>query len=268
MTTLQNQILWISSMSPSLYQVYGKDLIQSFEKYHPDQHLWITYDTIDPPCKFRPPFFQGYSLTQSRLLKKFTKHNRDYIPVEYGGNRRLKELYDIHKYNGRWYNWFKKVHTLFLAVEHFNFHKKFRYLVWVDCDCVFVDKFPVDQFITKVTSKNYLMGYFYGAMRSQKNMGVESGLVLFDTLANNSGLSGKDLILKWHQIYWDQSYRKYPRWDDGYLLKVMLENLQLLELNYRKLSYDYGIESKARDSHVMKGCFWWKYLQHRKGNSS
>ena len=267
MTILDRDVLWISSMSPQLYQIYGKDLIESFQKFMPDSDLWYTYDGNSRLCNDSDRI-KSYSLNDSRLLQKFTKKNKDWIPTDQGGDRPLEELSKKNKYNGRWFNWYKKVFTLFIAIDCFNYHKQYRYFIWIDCDCILKQK--VEYSLLLDVDTTHQIGYFLGKIRKKKDKGVESGLLSFklenqhrDTTLE---LTGVDLIRKWHSIYWNRDYLKYKRWDDGYLLKILL--YQHLTSNDReKYSIDYGIHSKSRDTHVIKGCHIWNYIEHRKGNN-
>ena len=159
-------------MSQELYEKYGQHLINSFKLYLPTQHLWVTYDEESSPFVDNPPYLTSYSLAESRLLKKFYKKNKSHIPTKYGGLMSDIELYNTHKFNRRWFNWYKKVHTLFLATEVFKFQKRYRYLVWIDCDCVITKcisdpELWVQKILCK-EMKEYSIAYFLGKIRQKK----------------------------------------------------------------------------------------------------
>jgi len=256
-------ILWVSSMSKELYDKYGQHLINSFRLYLPTQHLWVTYDEETAPFVDNPPHLTSYSLAESRLLKKFYKKNKSHIPTKYGGLMSDAELHNTHKFNRRWFNWYKKVHTLFLATEVFTFQQRYRYIVWIDCDCMIKQSISNPElWVQKILCKEmkeYSIAYFLGKIRQKKDKGVESGLVFFDCKAK-----GVRLIKQWHNIYWEKKYYTYPRWDDGYLLKILIDQILPSEEKL-SLSIDLGLTSTSLDTHVMSGCSLWKYIQHHKG---
>ena len=253
-------VLWLTSMSSSLYKIYGKDFIESFRKHHPNSKLLITVDKDIPNSNKRisSENMIVVDLTDIRLLKKFIKKNKENIPIDEGGIISRTELIKKNKFNNRWFGWYKKVLTLFLAVDLYQYHQNFDIFVWIDCDCII--KSQVSNLYLQQQLNNKSLSYFYGPIR-KKETGIESGLLFFDIRKNKKGV---EIIKKWHDLYWSKEYLSYPRWDDGYLLKILL--LDKDKKLFSKHITDLGLKSTSQDSHVMTGCDIWSKIIHQKGS--
>ena len=99
-------------------------------------------------------------------------------------------------------------------------------------------------------------------IRKKKETGIESGLLFFDIRKNKKGV---EIIKKWHDLYWYKEYLSYSRWDDGYLLKILL--LDKDKKLFNKHITDLGLKSTSQDSHVMTGCDIWSKIIHQKGST-
>ena len=90
-------------------------------------------------------------------------------------------------------------------------------VLMVDSDVVFHKQIPYS--IHQKALDQVGMFYFFGNDRRKRKYGYETGLLGF-----NLNKGGADLLRMCFQIYDDGSYRKFPRWDDGYIFRMMNEN--------------------------------------------
>ena len=132
-----------------------------------------------------------------------------------------------------------------------KYSSKYQYIIWVDCDCYFTN--TLDRQLWIKTFEDYAIIYHHGKAREKKDSGFETGLLGFQLETG-----GKKLFNRIVDCYETKTYRKYSRWDDGYIIKrIIFDNRQIPTLNLTPESKVSNVLSK--DSPFSD------YIQHDKG---
>jgi hypothetical protein len=201
----------------------------------------------------------SYDMTNNKFLKKWLKNNEKIIPVHMGGlatTKNCPRAFDPG--NIRAAGWFRKIVSLNYALEKFG--SDYDVIIFVDSDCIF--KKNIDSGLIKKAFGDSSCFYHLGEERKKKGLGVESGFVGFRNNADGYGL-----LSIWISKYKDGSFERYDRWDDGGMLRYVLEentNMSSTDL-VRKGMKKKNAKNKERLSHVVEKGIFKNYLEHYKG---
>lgn len=235
--------LWITSFNEKMYHATGKRLVESFLKYQPDDHqMMVCYENME--FKSDSSRIIPYPLHQSEFLNTWLQENQDVIPVYLGGICKTK----LSKWNRKASCWFRKIAALHDAFQQMK--DQFKYLMWVDCDCYFLDSLITKQLEIIFGSSHVI--YHLGPHRSKNNKGWESGILGFHGI-------GTAFLDKVCEVYTNKTYRKYSRWDDGYVFKLVSRKFT----HQSKITDLVATNQKSIDV-IPYGPFA-PYLKHEKG---
>ena len=157
------KILYITTFNKKLYNLSGKDFINSFLKYIKNGVLLICYEDEKPDFNSDRLIF--YNLAEDYFLKKWLETNKCRIPKFYGG-----ELEDNDPLFGKTYKeqpwakyrasrYFRKVVSLNYGLNTYS--DNYDYIFVVDCDCEFKKNIDTDV-VNLLFEDNISMFYFWG----------------------------------------------------------------------------------------------------------
>lgn len=228
-----NKILYVTSVTQKLYEISGKYMLQSFVNCQTDGDLLITYEDeqgVDFPNKLRNDVenlssktkskIHLYDLTYDAWLHEWVNNNKDVIPPEYGGtcvayDNKIKDEWGTN-FNRQAARWFRKIVSLNYVINNIydkHYRKYYDVLVLLDCDVVFKKYLPSS--LVLQTLGEYEVFYHLGINRRQRQTGIEAGFMGFR-------LPSRFLPIVF-DCYQTGNYRKYERWDDGYIFRVLLD---------------------------------------------
>lgn len=256
--------LYVTSFSKTLFQASGHLMIESFVKNQIGD-LLVAYETFNfPAVVVNVPQIKHVDIMQYPFLINWLKDNENVIPTIFGGkmpapsesgppdgNKKLQKK--VHDYwNKKASLWFRKVAALHYAINHYP---EYDNIVWIDCDCIFKQKLPENLINTLL--KNHDIFYHQGAYRNSKNFGFETGFIGF-----KKG-NGTNVINLVSNFYINKKYIALNRWDDGYIFKVIIQELE----KKKKLKTIDLVDSNKpgkRLEAINKGLFC-DFLLHNKG---
>ena len=264
-----NNILYVTSFNKKLFDVTGKAMIQSFLGTGIEGDLLITYEDgikEEIPSSDNTLFLD---LGSYDFLLDWLETNKDIIPVKYGGEMEgcgcsdlptSKHYFKDHVqrcanlgFNRRASLWFRKIAAMNYALK-LSEEKGYSKIVFIDSDVVFKNKIT-EEFMNKVFANN---GFFFhlGTHRKRIGTGIESGFIGFSK--ENRGFEFLQIVI---DSFISGDYRKYDRWDDGYVFRKIWEEHP--EIPSRDV---VGPHSLKPFSHVVRYGMFAKYLEHDKGS--
>lgn len=267
-------ILTVTSFSPDLYQASGKRLLRSFVNVGQGGHLFIAFEKEQPDIEHSS--FINYDLSRDPFLRAWLEANKDIIPDYLGGRapeckcpgrevRHAKHKFGCH---WQWMNrnasrFFRKVAALRSALSE-AVQRKFRYILWLDSDCVF------QRSISPADVSAFLKGSGYFYFRGHRPV-IESGIMGFDVEGD-----GAKMIKCVADCFASKDFRAYDRWDDGYIWTKMVEKHK--ELKTADLVKSAALKLTAKEkqalgfkkdgtppNHVIPLTEMNKYINHCKG---
>jgi len=163
------------------------------------------------------------------IIKKRCNHN-DFCPLSF--------------FNRRAVGWFRKIVALSVALNY-----NYKSIVFLDADIIF-NKQGLNIVINDIFSKKVGTFYMLGPHRRAIDKGIESGIIGFQ-----KDYGGYELLDKVISVYKNGDFRKYRRWDDGYVFKKVIE-----EHSTNSLDVITSNVSRVADTSPFA-----KYLVHNKG---
>ena len=265
-------ILYVTSFAQDMYQMTGQKLINTFLKFQTesDQRLLICYENFD----YQPPLVISksgvtkvdnrilcYNLSHSQYLQQWLSNNQDIIPDYLGGKAtKVKKPKIFNSYwNRKASRWFRKIAALEYALRTYG--AQYHYLVWLDSDVQLISTLPTSvikkQFLDKTNKTEVGAFCHFGQFRRKKDTGIESGVIGFQL-----DYGGYPLLQRVIKVFQDGSFRKYPRWDDGYIFRMVM-------LDHNPKPYKYMvrdlIQQSTNSTEVISVGPLKKYLSHKKG---
>jgi hypothetical protein len=212
------KILYVTSFAEDMYNASGKKLLNSFISTKQTGDLLVCYENFNFISEYDNII--SYNIGEYGFLLKWLEKFKDIIPEYQGGcatNISCPEAFTPP--NRRAARWFRKVAALHYAVNIIaRPDNKYDTIIWIDSDCFF-NKLITNRLYQQSFNKT---GVFYhlGFQRNKKEKGVESGFIGF-----NKEYYGFDFLDSLFKIYMTGRFKKYPRWDDGYIIKMVI-NIQ------------------------------------------
>lgn len=260
-----SKILYVSSFNERLYKLSATRLINSYLGLKIEGDLLLTYEVNDKNKNYidflknlECPKIKLYNLSEDDYLNNWLNENKEFIPKKYGGE------YDSSKssiltrnlmnkssyYNSNASLWFRKIASLNYTLK--NYSKDYDYIIWIDIDCVF-KKYYSKNMIIEILKKNCCF-YHLGKHRLVNNdSAIESGFIGFKKD------KGYELLQNVIDIYKNQNFLKYKRWDDGFIFSVVI----LGNKNYKTIDLSYN--NNVNPNALMISPFN-KYIEHLKGS--
>jgi len=256
------RLLYVSSFNRRLWKFTGHALVESFLNTQTKGELLLTYeDDIKSQIKQKihglsnKHSLRYYNLDEDEFLQIWLKNNIDIIPQDLGGTAAKCNCVDNDHIRGCPYSffnyrasqWFRKVVALNYAIKL----DTYDILVFIDCDAEFRKKTSIQ--IIKDTFKNKLaMWYFLGRHRKALDKGIEAGFMGF-----HRQYGGYDIIQLLIDKYVSGDFKQYHRWDDGYVLRMVVEENP--QIPTKDLT-EYVDVSRVMDEGPFR-----KYIAHKKG---
>lgn len=263
-------ILYVTTFTLEMFKASGRLMIESFMKTKTDGTILICseyfkYNPQDPShlesrksrrAAEKHNKIISHDMTKDKFLKKWIADNQKIIPVHMGGVATMENCPKAFgPGNIRAAGWFRKIVALDHALS--NYGDNYDAIVFVDSDCIFKKRIEFST-IESILSEHSCF-YHLGNARKKKGMGVESGFVGF-----KNDKDGYGLLNIWISKYRDGDFEKYDRWDDGGMLRYVIEE------NADMSSTDLVMEKKRvgkgkSQSHVVERGIFSNYIEHYKG---
>lgn len=246
------KVLYVTSFTHKIYEKTGKTLINTYFKTNQTGDLLLCHEKMPP--NFSYPTLLTYNLEKDEYLNTWLTNNKDIIPTELGGlatKESHPELYDdtiVSTNNYRASKFFRKVASLKYAVDTYG--KQYEWIVWIDSDCQFKKSIPIKIYDNLGKKHGYF--YFMGNRIKHERYGVETGFIGFNIS------TGLQVLQEWIDIFSDKKYKKYTRWDDGYVFLMILK-----ERKFRG-GIDIGKQNKSNNPINSPQTFY-PYISHDKG---
>ena len=216
---------FVTSFNKRIFEISGSKLLDSYIKNVIENkkiqfHIY-TEGIIDIKINRKDIFF--HKLEDSNYLKKWIEKNKKIIPIEYNGICEKKQPY----YNYRASLFFRKIVSLYELYNSKIDHEK---IIWLDADIIISSKINYE-FINNYFKNNFELYYLQGSYRRNYNKhlknphnkkGIESCFIVFNRNFN--------ILNEWINFY-ETDFLKYNRWDDGWILKIVLENTEYKSLD-------------------------------------
>tara|TARA_A100001011_G_scaffold396858_1_gene496120 strand:+ start:4949 stop:5827 length:879 start_codon:yes stop_codon:yes gene_type:complete len=263
-------ILYVTTFNKEIFEASGKEMLNSFLKSKTDGNIFLScegfsFDVKNPDHllskKWRDKLANKnkkiltYNLSKDSFLNSWLEENKDVIPVHMGGEATPESCPDAFgPGNIRAAGWFRKIATLNAALTKHG--KDYDCIVFVDSDCMFKEKIS-HEMISDAFSK-YSVFYHLGKLRIQKGMGVESGFVGF-----KNDEHGYKILETWISKYKNKAFIKYKRWDDGGMLRYVIEEAKFKHCRDLVKNYN-SIPGKSKSHAIERGMFA-NHVEHYKG---
>lgn len=247
-------VLYVTTFNEKLYLSSGHKMLESFKQMKVEGDFVVCtegmiYDDGD---------FSVYDLDNDSWLKEWTKKNEDIIPVHYGGiatevdDGKILEKWGT-RFNMQAARWFRKIVALNFALANFDFYK---YIIFCDCDIIFTKRLTED-YVAKVFSDCDVF-YHLGQHRRKRGTGIESGFIGF-----KRGL-GYDFLREVFKKFDSGDFRKYQRWDDGYVFRAMIVD-DGMGKQYNCKDIAEVPDNQIIGGHVVKWGPFKNFISHDKG---
>jgi hypothetical protein len=215
-------------------------------------------------------FFYYYQLSQDSFLNQWLADNLDIIPEHFGGKgkpcsctKNPNSRFDRDHKKGchySWWNrnasrWFRKIACLNYIIngpQKKLFLNKYTHLIWIDSDCVFTRATPKVEILPKAFNSGEA-DIFY--MLGKKRWVIETGI--FGIKLNSAG---QHFINKIIEAYVTKEFRKWRRWDDGYVfdkVRKQLESSQQLK--------GFDVSQHSNNNDVADESVLSRFITHFKG---
>ena len=265
-----NKILYVTSFNSHLFKICGRTLIQTYLTMPQVDHpILITYEDI-VLSQLQAVMNQYlhkdkvlyYDLEEDGWLEQWLDANRDIIPETMGGEgkecncplgddkwRTVDHIKGCPRtyYNFRASQWFRKVAALAYALS-----LNYDIIIFVDADIEWLKPIP-DSKILEAFGDDYGVFYHLGDTRRERDLGIESGFIGF-----KKDTGGFDFLRKVIATFDTGEFRKYERWDDGYIFKKIVEECP----QYKTRDLVVG---QTKPKKCMEYGIFNEYVRHNKG---
>ena len=247
------RVLYVTSFSPDLYKSSGKRMLESYAAVGAPERMLVCHEGL-PDLKNRYPH-DVYDLGTDEFLQTWLEENRDVIPVHLGGDLQPCRCPTRHKRHARhrpgciqdWMRrnasrWFRKVASWRYAAE-----QDADIIFWIDSDCIWKKQLPQKELL------RYFAGtavFYFRAHRPAP----DTGLLGFDLRKG-----GREFIDEVCRYYTSKDYRKFDRYDDGYIVGVVI--------NDKIVATHDVIPKKQSTNHVIPLTSIAQYVDHDKGRN-
>ena len=251
-------ILYFTTLNKSLFDISGYQMINSFKQFCKYDHLVVFYEELKP-FECDQENITILCVKNAPEYNNWFKSNLDIIPKQFGGSaentdKRLSIGHAV-KWNIKACKWFWKIVACMKILELVRTSNKtesFSHIVMIDCDTEFLTTLN-DSFWNKILPVDTHCGYHLGPYRSNASVhhcsGVESGILVF-----NNSITGYELVQCIINKFIDGSFRSEIRWDDGYIIRKVVE--------HRSDCYDFSNECN-KSNVIAHGPFKNRIIHHK-----
>jgi len=220
------KILFVSSGTKKMFDLTGKNMISSFFHHNPDQKLLFTTECYSFDNSKYNNLLQYDIMTYPFLLEWLEKFSY-LIPTQFGGSYdhctekysymspKTKNAVASGTWKGDWnYKaslWFRKIASLHYAYEIYK--QQYDVIVWIDCDSTVNQSLANTSIQTLLNGKEFFC--IFNIARLKHDYGIESGFCGWRTDSN--------FLPDLFQKYISGAFELYSRWDDGYVIRKLIE---------------------------------------------
>jgi len=226
-------ILYVTTFNRNFYELCTHTLLSSFIKNAEGTLLACYEEDIPKMPNHEKIIYQR--IDDDEFLTSWIQDNLDIIPKQYGGKAESKFVNGtVEMFNFRASKWFRKVVALNRALDLYD---EYDALVLIDADSKIKKPLPSARVkeIFKDSDIIYHLGMFRKKQPLEGGAGIESGVVGF------RGKDGKELLGRLVDKFKSGGFREYERWDDGYVLRKVVEESE--DLNCLDLVKNVAIPS-------------------------
>ena len=241
------RVCFVTSLTKKMYNLHGKNMIKQLFEFTRNLHCTIRVYTEGFNLKDNHIMYSN--IDNDPWLLRWIEDNKSIIPTEYGGE--CTQKMGLFNYNTS--KWMKKVCAIRNARQtHFD------YLIWVDCDSEIKQELNYELIQKSFDDTN--MFYHQGPKREKKQYGIETGVVGFD---NNKGV---EVIDMWTKYYESELFRKLRRWDDGFVLRHMVNKIKKKKELHDVIKVKDLTSKDADWLQPLKYSIWNDFVEHIKGS--
>ena len=236
-------VLYITTFNKKLYDMSGKNFIDTFLQYIKNGTLLICYEEFE--FYHESDRIISYNIENDKYMNDWITKNKIRIPKMYGGEADEdapffgKTLETQYWANHRASRFFRKIVALHYGLLHYA--DKYDYIFVVDSDCIFKSN-VTSNLINDLFKDNVAMTFFWGKHRRKINRGPETGFTGYSK--KNNGFVFANVIC---DCYQNQDFLRFQYWDDGYVIGQLInENDSNFKFN------DLAKHSNRRTTRVME----------------
>lgn len=220
-----DSVLMATTFAKDMYEVSGKQLLQSFLDHNVEAKLLVCSEGIDIETMPKSDRISYFDITNYPLLTDFLEQNKAVIPTTLGGTRDSrctcprgpfpsKSTKHRPKCPAFWFiknfsRWFRKVVSQKVGLDFANAHD-YTHMFWVDSDCVFQKDISVPEMTSWFKDASLL--YF-----KHKRDFIETGLIGY-----NLKECAASIIQEVLYTYTSGDFQKLARWDDCYAYQKVI----------------------------------------------
>lgn len=230
------------------YELYGKNMIEGFEKYWPDNiPLYVYHEDEKPNIQSSRIFYYDLHKSCPGLVTFKERHKNN--PLAHGINPKNLEI-KKSKLNGfRWdaVRFANKTFSIFHATQNIDVDV----IIWFDADTKTFDAVPED-FLENLIPKDVYLTYL-GRIKKYS----ECGFVAY----NIKHKWHKEFMTRWESLYKHDTIFDLDEWHDSYVfdkVRIWLEEEGKIK-NHNLSSNHVG------EGHPFINCDLGKYMDHLKG---
>lgn len=251
-------ILYVTTFNKKLYELSGKQLIDSFINNNISSNILVCYEGFE--FESNSENILKYNIECDPFLKTWMSNNINVIPKIYGGIAQDDHhifLEDQKKGQGwaryRSAGYFRKIVALNYAIN--TYQENYDIICVIDSDCIFKTHITEDIF-NKVFDDDTQMFFYWSNYRKKLNRGPETGFTGYSK--KNGGYEFAKLICN---CFITQDFLRFEYWDDGFVIG------QLINENKNKFKLkDIVADTKKCTTRVMeiKNNIFFDYIYHCK----
>lgn len=265
---LENKdFLFVTSFNQKLYDIYAKNFINTYNlpfdlKVYSEDELY--FDTQLKNLEIFNIF------TEMDDFKKFVEKNKNEDSNLENVNELKKFLIEQAATEDFLKNTIRFSYKVFSLIDAFNKNrKKYKYLVWIDADCIFTRKFDY-KFLSLLINKKKFMSYL-----GREGSYSECGFLIFNIRHKLSSL----YFARMKEIYLSEKVFSLPETHDSFVWDYIrnefekkyenFRNINITEVSYRLLKIKKKSKkqfiSNEYGTHVLLRSILYLVINHLKG---
>ena len=235
-------IIYFTTCNQKLYNISCKALISTFILNSSiNDKLFVFHENINIEITSLNVIY--INVADCLLYNLWFNKFKDHIPIKFGGNVDITKdermMYgEAVKWNQKACLWFWKIISMQRICNHLT--DETRFFIFLDADTFFKSSLD-NTFYERILPNDCAIGYHMGKFRRSVNhkrcAGIESGIMVFRNNPNAFKFID-DLV----EIYLSGTYLDYIRWDDGYILRMLIEK----EI-HKSYCHDFVLESTIKN---------------------
>ena len=217
-------VLYFTTCNNKLFHASCKLLIQSFIKFSNECDVfYVFHENLDSVISHNRIFY--INIANCEMYTTWFEKFKHIIPTKYGGladpakDKRLQVGLAV-KWNQKACLWYWKI-VAFRQVLKFIGHTT-DYWVFLDSDTRFVSPLSPDFYKNNFNcAVHYHLGQYRKNIVIDRCAGIESGIIVFKKSPHTM-----NILEHLFYTYASGEFIEYVRWDDGYILRMIVEKQQ------------------------------------------